>query len=242
MRGTGSRPGRRGLGIVSADVRALSTNLTRGLGGPGVSVILTTSNGFLANLYVRGLLLQAATGYMLLEGLKPGDFRSFIREYGDRMGGCTLDHGILEAVSGRLPGVAVELCHLTRDDLTEWVSERLRAMEAAVAGARVEVSRFIEWNIEGTTLVKLIGKIVDEPVRPLDEPHAYLLAESLAAKGLVYPKLSAKGVVARDPHGLFKAAVKEASSRGLGFLADLDPSSVLARMAEAGVELSQDQG
>ncbi len=228
-------PAEAGLGAASADVKSLSHNLTRGTLGPGVSVLLTSSNGFLGNLYVRGLLLQAATGYILLEGLDPAAFKAFMAEYEGKAGGCRLDQRLLEAMSGRIPGMAIELCTLLRDDLTEWVAERLSVMEAALAGARVEVSRFIEWDVDESTLIKLSAEVVDKPIKPLEAPHAYMLTESLAAKGLVYPQLTARGVVARDPHGLFKAALEEAASRGLGSLVELEPEAVIRRLLEASV-------
>ncbi len=226
-------PAEAGLGAASADVKSLSHNLTRGTLGPGVSVLLTSSNGFLGNLYVRGLLLQAATGYILLEGLDTAAFKSFMAEYEGKTGGCRLDQRLLEAASGGIPGVAIELCTLGRDELAEWVAERLSVMEAALAGARVEVSRFIEWDVDESTLIKLSAEVIGRPIKPLEAPHAYMLTESLAAKGLVYPQLTAKGVVARDPHGLFKAALEEAARRGLGSLTELEPEAVIRRLLEA---------
>lgn len=235
-------PGEAGLGALAADIRALSLNLTRGIPGRGLSVILTSSNGFLGNLYVRGLLMQAVTGYMLLEGLDPGSFIDFLGEYAPAVGGCRLDPQTLHAYTGGLPGLAVELCGLARDEITEWVGEKLAAIDAAMAGARLEVSRTTGWDADAGSFIKLAAGLVDRSLKPLQAPHAYLAAESLAAKGLLYPKPVAGGVVARDPWGLLRVALEEAASKGASSLADIDPQAVLARLAGKPVDPGKSQG
>jgi len=227
-----SLPLEAGLGLVASDLQAAATAMSRGGRWRGASLVVTNSSGFIGTLYNRGRLACTTSGYVLLGGLDRESFMGFYREYSSQAG-CGLDADAAYRLSGGLPGLAVDLCERGPEGLAEWVEGWLAFLESALASARLDVSRALNWDAGPSGTIKMAARLHGARLKPLASPHEYLLAETLAAHGVAYTRPSSGGVEVTVPYPVVRAALEEASRLGLDSTLDLDHGKLAASLLEA---------
>jgi len=222
-----SLPPEAGLSLLIGDIKVLSNNLTRRLNYRAFRVVLTTSNGFLGGLYTRGILFYNSAKLMFIEGLDESSFKLFMSHViKDRLD-CSLPMDILERVSGRIPGIALELCDLTLDELNEWLLDRIKVIDYYLSSVIIDLSKSMNWNLDFNSIVSILKKIIGKELSPLRDPVGYFVAESLSAKKLLYLVPVRTGVKVVDPVGILESVVFTAANSNISTLADLDIDDVI---------------
>ena len=97
------------------------------------------------------------------------------------------------------------------------------------------MSRGLNWDVKPGELIRLAASLHGLRARPLEAPHHYLLAESLAAHGVVYTRPAAGGVEVTIPVPIVREALAMAAEEGLSSALDLDPDRLLSRLLEGGL-------
>ena len=202
------------------DLEAAAATIAKGVGGEGIRLVVTVSEGFVATAEARQRLFGYSTAWMLIEPMDTTHFTELYREYRE-LYGCRQSLETVLRLVGTSPGYLRELCALDDEALKHFVETVLRNLETALTAAIREL------GLEPHTAMETALEAMKRGAKPMHQPQLAKLGEILTQHNITYPKHKQDRVVYKPQIPAYQRALEKTLEKRLDTPTQLDPRELI---------------
>ncbi len=214
--------------VALEDLRSLAALILKDSVFENVNLLLTVSEGFIATDFARSELEGYSVDWMLVKHIDEIHFRTLYREYSERRG-CSLGEDEILGLVGGSPGHLAELCPLDKNGLKRRLRAWIQEVETALSRARNILGQEMRREVDPLEVITIASKLMEKPMKPLEDPIAYNVGQILTTYNIVYPEWSEEGIHYRPQYPVYKVILDIALEKNVSSLLELNAYEVYER-------------